>query len=86
MAHIAIYKHTVCGGGGLSFGESLSDADKSHCALNPDAGVFLTSSYGLRHLGHPGVTLSFLPQQRNNYVVITNDRTRLYPSVPHKSI
>lgn len=49
----------------------LTDADKSQCAPNPDAGVFLTSSYGLRRLSHPGMTLFFLPQQQNNYVVIT---------------
>lgn len=31
----------------LAFGEGfLSHADMSHCAPNPDAGVFLTSSYG----------------------------------------
>lgn len=51
----------------------LTDADKSQCAPNPDAGVFLTSSYGLRRLSHPGTTLFFLPQQRNNYVVITTE-------------
>lgn len=69
---------------------SLSDADKSQCASNPDAAVFLTSSYGygasailIRHC-------SFLPQQRNNCVVIANEIghvcTRLFHVNPSEKL